>query len=275
MQGIWHKVRGPFRAISCTQHQWERFDIQDAGCLKCGAMHHCQTHLTDNHDCPLAHMLHGEICCTITGYSLPVVRYSADEYTDQCMSAKCGGHKHDCPIDNLSDEVHAIVEWFLVGSASRACKEDEVDRTLARCSAFVVKSLKQHKMDTAGEDERSLPCIPTILAQTLHHVKPRHSATASAEMCLFCSQHITKCLANLNMACAQQAKRVSTVVGLLYLMKQGLTIQNVQWLPRVPSLVNCLPHETCLEKTFNLSMKLVCETENEVKLALRQRVKLL
>jgi hypothetical protein len=275
MQGIWHKVRGPFRAISCAHHEWERFDIQDAGCLKCGAMHHCQTHLTDNHDCPLAHMLHGEICCTITGFSLPVVRYSADEFTDQYAASKNAGHAHVSTTDTLSDEVHTIVEWFLLGSASRACKEDEVDRTLARCSAHVVKSLKQHKMETAGEDRRSLPCIPTILAQTMHHVRPRHCTTASAEMCAFCSQHITKCLVNLNIPCAQQAKRVSTVVGLLYLMKQGLTIQNVQWLPRVPSLVNCLPHETCLEKTFKLSMKLVCETENEVKLALRQRVKLL
>jgi hypothetical protein len=64
-------------------------------------------------------------------------------------------------------------------------------------------------------------------------------------------------------------------VGLLYLMKQGLTIQNTQWLPQVQALQQCLPHETCLEKAFKLSMKLVCETENEVKLALRHRVKLL
>lgn len=275
MHSTWHRVRGPFRSVSCDQHTWERFDIQGAGCLMCGAAHECKTHLTDNCECPLAHLRSGDICCTITGYCLPVVRYSKCEYVDHCAAhAASSGRPQHQQVANLADEVDTIVNWFLLGAASQGCKIEEVDRTLARCHAHVVKALKLHKMETAGEEKRCLPCLPAILAQTMHNVKPKHSLVASEELCRFCSQHITKCLLNLNLA-GVQAKRVSTVVGLLYLMKQGLTIQNVQWLPRVPSLVNCLPHETCLEKTFKLSMKLVCETENEVKLALRQRVKLL
>ena len=137
-----------------------------------------------------------------------------------------------------------------------------------------MRTLKQQKMDTARSEPPTLPCLPSVLADTLHVLRPRQCSRATPQLCRFCAQHITRCLLNLRLGGAQ-SKRVSLVIGLLYLMKQGLTIQNVQWLPRVPSLQQCLPHETCLEKMFKLSMKLVCETENEIKLALRQRVKML
>jgi len=221
-------------------------------------------------------MCDGEVCCSITGFCVPTVRYSSDEYVDHAQHAhskSVGSYNAD---DSTSDEVNSIVEWFLLGGASQSCKREEVDRTIARCHALVVKALKQHKLDTATEGKRCLPCLPNVIAQTMHQVKPKTSGRATPELCAFCVHHITRCLINLNITSAgPPSKRLGVVVGLLYLMKQGLTIQNVQWLPRVPSLAHCLPHETCLEKTFKLSMKLVCETENEVKLALRQRVKLL
>lgn len=280
MHGIWQKVRGPFRGVSCANHKWERYDVQRAGCLVCGAAHECMPHLVDNRDCPLIHLCDGEVCCSITGFCLPVVRYSSDEYIDH--AAPPPGMVDDrkrlsaaSQVDILGDDVQTIVEWFLLGGSSQACKREEVDRTLARCQALIVKAFKQHKLDTAGEATRCLPCLPAIIAQTIHQVHPRNCSRATPDLCSFCVQHITRCLVNLGIHQVTQSKRVSLVVGLLYLMKQGLTIQNVQWLPRAPSLAQCLPHETCLEKTFKLSMKLVCETENEVKLILRQRVKLL
>ena len=279
MHGIWHKVRGPFRGVACTEHRWERYDVQRAGCLACGASHECSSNLVDSSGCQLVHQCDGEVCCSITGYCVPIVRYSTDEYIDHAEHARKPGEgaaqTHADKLDSLGDAVHTIVEWFLLGGASQACKREEVSRTIARCHTLVVKAFKQHKMDTAHEDRRCLPCLPSIIAQAVHQVHPRTSCQATPELCKFCSEHITKCLHNLDIPMAVQSKRVSLVVGLLYLMKQGLTIQNVQWLPRAPSLAQCLPHETCLEKTFKLSMKLVCETENEVKLALRQRVKLL
>jgi hypothetical protein len=113
----------------------------------------------------------------------------------------------------------------------------------------------------------------TVLAQTMHQLKLKVFKRASQELCLFCAGHITQCLNNLKLINVQNRK-VNLVLGMLYLMKQGLVIQNKQWLPKTPELSHCLPHETNLEKVFKLSMKLVCETENEIKLALRQQVKL-
>jgi hypothetical protein len=206
-----------------------------------------------------------------------VVRYGKNEYVDHAVlpDNHVSANYSSNPADELSDDVLSIVEWFLMGTKSVDCKENEVCRVLSRFQATMVKELKLHKMNDAASGRRSLPCLPTIVAQTMHQIHPKHTRRATPFLCRFCAEHITKCVLNLNMVLSTKNKRVGVVVGLLYLMKQGLTIQNIQWLPCVPTLVECLPHETCLEKTFKLSMKLVCETENEVKLALRQRVKLL
>ena len=268
MHHIWHRVRGPFRAIGCAEHQWERYDVHRAGCLLCGAGHEC-TPDTVGSVCPFAQLDDGSICCTITAYSPAVVRYSKHEYTDTLLPPENRAQKHH----DLFDEVQSTVEWFLLGAVSRACKLEETERTLQRCAALLVKSLKQQKADSAGPAGRPahLPCLPSALARVTHQLRPRPTVLPSHDLCVFCAQHITKCLITLQLGLAQN-KRVSTVVGLLYLMKQGLVIQNTQWLPRVATLAYCLPHETCLEKSFKLSMKLVCETENEIKLALRQKI---
>jgi len=125
-------------------------------------------------------------------------------------------------------------------------------------------------MDASRSGEPRLPSVVAALGHTLHVLRPQRIAAPTRRLCAFCAQHIARCLRGLDLRpCAH--KRVSLVVGLLYLMKQGLVIHGIQWLPRCPSLAHCLPHETCLEKGFKLSTKLVCETENEVKLVLRQR----
>ena len=266
MHHIWHRVRGPFRAIDCPEHRWERYDVNRAGCLLCGAAHECAPD-TVGSTCPFARLDDGSVCCTITAFSPAVVRYSKQEYTDTAPPPENRAQKHH----DLFEEVQGTVEWFLLGAASRACKLEETDRTLQRCSALLVKSLKQHKADDALRGTSTLPCLPSALARVVHQLRPRPTLLPTRELCVFCAQHIARCLITLRLGLAQN-KRVSTVVGLLYLMKQGLVIQNTQWLPRVAALAYCLPHETCLEKAFKLSMKLVCETENEIKLALRQKI---
>jgi hypothetical protein len=266
MHHIWHRVRGPFRAIGCDQHKWERYDVQRAGCLLCGVCHECTSDIVGS-VCPFAQLDDGSMCCTITAFSPPVVRYSKHEFVDTGIPPENRAQKHH----DLFEDVQSTVEWFLMGDVARACKIDESERTLQRCATLLVKSLKQHKTDSAREGTLCLPCLPSALAHILHQLRPRPTLIPTHELCEFCARHITKCLISLRLSLAQN-KRISTVVGLLYLMKQGLVIQNTQWLPCVDTLSFCLPHETCLEKSFKLSMKLVCETENEIKLALRQKI---
>lgn len=265
MHAIWARIRGPFRSVDCACHRWERYDADRAGCLACGTEHHCKPNMVDS-TCPLATLDDGSVCCTVTGFCPPVVRYSSEEYVNQFVPQE----RRPAASPTLEQDVLGVVEWFLLSATTRACKQEELARTLNRACLLVVKILKQHKLDLSKAGPPRLPCIVSVLANAVHILRPQRIATPQHSLCTFCAQHIARCLRELNLRpCAH--KRVSLIVGLLYLMKQGLVIQGTQWLPRCPSLTHCLPHETCLEKGFKLTTKLVCETENEVKLVLRQR----
>lgn len=265
-------MRGPFRILKCKSHNWERYDVQNAGCLSCGAHHKCESSLGVG-DCPLVRMDDCSICCTITGYCLPTVRYSDCEYVEGVSYKHC--KTTDSKYTGVCfDDVLSVIKWFLLGSLSVECKREEVDKIVARVHCSSVRVFKTKKMLSATHKaDPTLPCILSVMAQTLHQLKLKLYSRSSHELCAFCAKHITQCLNDLQLINTQNRK-VNLILGMLYLMKQGLVIQNKQWLPKTPELAQCLPHETSLEKVFKLSMKLVCETENEIKLALRQQVKL-
>lgn len=274
MKTIWHRVRGPFHALYCKKHAWERYNYNLAGCTQCGANHECADNLVDS-KCPLEQLQDGTICCTITGLCIPVVRYAADEYIDHAGPESCAASKHaqhaaarDPP---LYDEILATVSWFLTGKQAMQSKTEEITRMLQRCRCALARAFKQIKMTQVSNPKR-LPCILTALATALHAVRPRCYSQATQELCQVCAVGIEGCLRDLRLP-ATPSHRTNLIVGLLYLMKQGLVINNVQWLPKNGRLQRCLPHENCLERCFRLSMKLICETENEIKLTLRQRIK--
>lgn len=268
VHSIWRTVRGPFRVIQCNGHEWERYDIQRAGCLKCGCQHRCRDHLFES-ECSLVRLDDCSTCCTITGFCIPTVRYSDNEYIENITYApvkEAGRH-----TKVVFDEVLSLVKWFLTSNFSVSCKKNEVNKILARVHVTSLKLLKQQKAKCLLIGQP--PCFLTAFAQTMHHMKMKSFCRASHQLCMFCATHITQCLNNLQLVNVHNRKS-NLVLGMLYLMKQGLVIQNTQWLPRTPELASCLPHETNLDKVYKLSMKLVCETENEIKLALRHKVKL-
>ena len=272
LHAIWRTVRGPFRVMECKEqsHKWERYDCNYAGCLLCGTQHRCETNLVDS-KCPLAELDDGAICCTVTGFCVPNVRYGKGEYVDSAMPPPNPAARRGV---ELHDEIHSTVEWFLGGEQAEDSRKDEVDRTLARYQQLLVRALKQHKMDEAAQGLNRMPVLPCVVASAMHGLRPRMCVPVTRALCLQCSERITKCLTDLGMTGAP-GKRVDLVVGMLYLMKNGLTIANTQWLPRIPALKHCLPHESTLERRFKLSTKLICTCENEIKLHLRQRAGML
>jgi len=222
----------------------------------------------DSH-CPLERLDDGTVCCTITGFCVPAVRYSSNEYIDHAGPESCTTActtKGFVPA-GIHEEVFATVAWFLTGQQARHSKNEEISRVLQRARHALIRALKQHKMES-----RTLPCLPTVLATAFNTLRPRRYIPATPELCILCAASVEICLRDIRSP-ATPAHRTNLIVGLLYLMKQGLVLNNTQWLPRVHLLRYCLPHENCLERCFGLSMKLICETENEIKLALRQRIK--
>lgn len=269
MHSLWRRVRGPFRCLQCKEHKWEQYDCDQAGCLRCGAHHQCSRSLVGS-QCTLLTNDDSSICCTITGFSMPCIRYSSDEYvgdTHVLMSTNTSALKE---ID-LWNLVHQIVTWFLTGKITRENRNSKLNKIFLRQHNAFIKTVRKHKIDSNGA---ARVCIPEVLATVLHEQKVTNCTLASEVLCRLCTDHITRCITDLNWGRLEN-KHVRVVVGLLYLMKKGLVYNNAQWLQPVPELASCLPPESVLEKQFGLSMKLVCDTENEVKLALRQRMRML
>ena len=269
LHSLWRMVRGPFRCLQCREHRWEQYDCDQAGCLRCGAHHKCSSTLTGS-QCSLLTTDDASICCTITGFCLPCVRYSADEYMGDTHVLTSGDAAAPKEID-LWNVVHHIVTWFLTGKVTLEIRNVKINKILMRQHSIFTKTVRKHKIETHG---RSRICIPEVLATVLHEQKVANCTLASEHLCRVCTDHITRCMTDLNWG-RLESKHVRVVVGLLYLMKKGLVYNNAQWLHPVPELTACLPPESVLEKQFGLSMKLVCDTENEVKLALRQRLHML
>ena len=60
------------------------------------------------------------------------------------------------------------------------------------------------------------------------------------------------------------------VCGMLYMLRTGLTYKNRVLLAAIPEIDACLPHENKIELYFGISSKVICMTENEVKLVFRE-----
>jgi hypothetical protein len=60
------------------------------------------------------------------------------------------------------------------------------------------------------------------------------------------------------------------VCGLLFMLKPGLIFGNRVLLPAIPELQRCLPPENKLQSFLGVSSKIICMTENEVKMIFRE-----
>ena len=63
---VWHRVRAPFAmprgCHDCEMDDWEVFDVDKAGCVRCGRFHQCR----DGGEC-VSSMDHDHQACEITG----------------------------------------------------------------------------------------------------------------------------------------------------------------------------------------------------------------
>ena len=142
----WRIARGPFWAVTCKQHTWERYGVMNAGCIKCGCEHECQPDILTK-QCNIIQQEDGGLCCMITGYCPNVVRYSESEFVDTCTYRQV---KHHEPSVTNAEEIQAVVEWFLLGNTSHDFRQLEVGRILSKCKNLFIKFLKQDKLKSCN-----------------------------------------------------------------------------------------------------------------------------
>lgn len=270
---IWRTLRRPFRYPRCDagKCQWEVYDCNEAGCLKCGAHHHCASNAVDSR-CPLIQNDDLSRVCTITGQILPEVRHAPEEFVDTCAAAPERSEAHDplASVCDLEGEVERVVERLLLGPLARRYRDEENARQARKVSSGLHKALRQAKLKGLAGPPNVCRFIAEVVGQERNL---RFVASASRGLCGQCVRQIVVCLMNLRSKgarLAQGEKLDDLICGLLYLLRTGLTYQNHVLLMPIEEIAGCLPFENKLEAYFGISSKSICETENFIKLVFRE-----
>ncbi len=261
---VWRKVRRPFRYPSCTKCKWEVYDVNQAGCLKCGGLHECLSNSVDN-KCPLVQCDDRTRVCLITGYILPEVRHALQEYTDTTESVE----RHACAVE-IAPEVHSIVANLLQSERATRCREQENARQYARLTQNMHRQMRLFKLAQPGVPPNVCHILASAISQERYW---RFIEEASDDLVEHCTTNITKCLIELRsrgVKLASGTRLQDMVCGLLYMLKTGLIFKDRMLLLSIPEIDRCLPHENKIESYFGISSKVICMTENEVKLLFRE-----
>jgi hypothetical protein len=264
MHQVWRKVRKPFRYPSCRACTWEAYDAQQAGCLKCGRHHFCHANAVDN-TCPLIMCDDRTRVCQITGFVLPEVRHAASEFCDTT-------HFSDKPPpdNSLNREVTAVVYSLLTGERARRCRENENARQYTKLSHHLYRQMRVFK----ALHPNRLPCVCQLLSSAIQQERYwRFIEQAGEDLIEHCAETITNCLRELRLKGSRMiygSRLREMVCGMLYMLKHGLTYRDRILLQCIPEVDRCLPHENKIEAYFGISSKVICMTENEVKLVFRE-----
>lgn len=264
MHSIWQKIRRPFRYPRCTQDcKWEIYDVTNAGCLHCGASHTCQKMAFEG-NCPLVQCDDGSRVCSITGYVIPEVRYSKEEYMDNIVFPS------HCPVSmELDTEVGKYIDKILDSSYAVKCRKDENSYQCKKLYKGLVKSIRTFKLKHPNQ----IPNVCHLITNMLHQEKRiKFIYPASTELKQKCNQNILLCILDLKSKgykiCIGN-KLQDLVCGLVYLLRSGISYQNHELLSPVPEIARCLPIESRLKAYFSINSKVITSVENEVKLAFR------
>lgn len=264
MHAIWQNIRRPFIYPKCVNEcKWEIYDVTSAGCLKCGRNHTCKKHTFEG-DCVLIECEDGSRVCSITGYIIPEVRYSDNEYLDHVVFKNNNSVTHD-----LSVEVSKYIDKILNSHLTHKCRTEENSHQSKKIYKSFIKSIRQYKLKYPN----TIPNMCNLLTSVLQNEKRVNFIyPASKTLQVKCHGNILSCILNLKSKgykiCIGN-KLEDLVCGLIYLLKTGISYQNHELLAPIPEIAKCLPMESRLKTYFDINSKIITSIENEVKLAFR------
>lgn len=225
------------------------------------------TNSVDN-TCPLVTCDDRTRVCTITGYILPEVRHAENEYVDTATQQQLDRPCH--PTQDVDSEVYCIVSSLLLGDRATRCRLQENAKQYTRLTQHMHKQMRLFKMAQPG----MTPNIPQLLAAAVQQERYwRFIEEASEDLVRHCSTKITSCIIHLKKngtKITSGARTQDLVCGMLYMLRHGLVFHERVLLSAVPEIARCLPHENKIQAYFGISSKVICMTENEVKLTFRE-----
>lgn len=119
-------------------------------------------------------------------------------------------------------------------------------------------------------------CMVACMMGSVRQPRVNASQEERDAVCTWCVDAIYRHICLVNSMCkgvVTEAKLRTTVVGLLYMIRQGIIVHELVVLPRLQCLETLLPLENHLEPFFGVKAKCITETENVVKIILRSVTK--
>lgn len=267
MDRVWRHLHTPFELCAAARGlhdcEWQLFDADRAGCRRCSYIHVCSAD-----SCSLV-QTEESMVCEITGLCLVPKNFVQSQYSD-CVGYQGGATTSETARVQLG-EVRKVVQHVLASDRAEACRARTLEKVHARmhsCLQAAIASAGADLFNAVAMIEGSLSavCQRVDIPCALPAADMARVVEACArEICMLMSIAYYK----LRMPTRPSDMR-DNVVGLLFLMRTGITVHDVCVLPRLPLLRFVLPIENMLPKVFGIQSKTVTDVENRYKMNIRQ-----
>jgi hypothetical protein len=170
------------------------------------------------------------------------------------------------------DQINEIVTHLLLSDDARAAFKTELRRRAHRITHEMTTLIENH---TAGT-----PCNVICLLERVHQSFTNQNKLLcdfNPDLRVSIAATVVKHISHtINICQWQWIKNIKPVevrmyiVGLMYLMRSGVNVHNVQVIPCIPLLTYLLPTENLLETMFQYKSKHITDIDNKFKFFFRQ-----
>ena len=257
MVDIWRMLRRPFmlprNSAHCHQCEWEAIDLDVLGCRLCGNIHAC-----DVCTCKETFSTNDSVVCLISGIALRNLVFAEDEFVDTV--ALTG------PINQFDEDIDASIECTVHSMflSERSKREHRI-------------SFCEHVLRWSREALGVCPDLFAICVSKLNsahkyaHIFQSVCPEQRRDMATLASRECRRVL-HFMLRCGMPVKAVEVhrlTIGLLFLMKRGISHHSRVLLRKLPGIHILLPAENMLLRHYGIHPKFITETENRIKYCLR------
>jgi hypothetical protein len=273
----WVCMRRPFLLPTglvghdCGEH-WEKFDVDKAACKVCSKLHVCNSHTctriieNDGLICDVTGLFLGQRLIHVNDFP-----HTAENYY-RLESSPSTSLTSDLGTD--VDSITRVLKSILASKNTQKSIDNETGKLLNKLRMLGLRRMRQYRM---MKRIPNLCDIDAYLHQSLsgHRIPPPSVSSSDQERneCItLAALSISRLIAFMRTHCTNIpscVKQGGVVVGMLYMMRTGVTIDNITVLPRISQLKRLLPLEQHLPTFFNVRAKVVTEAENVIKYNMR------
>ena len=262
---VWYKLRSPFTlCASCVGFhtcQWETIDTNMAGCTLCSARHVCSIDT-----CQDVVQTEDALVCSVTGMCVSTQNLVLSAHTDTTMvrGQRVSGVVQRNTFTRIEIAVH--VAHLLSSDICHRAHTAELQKLSSKIiSQIGVKSTNSTSIFKSIE----------LAVSNMKYTRMVGSDFAKPRRLQLVEQASMQLTLTISSCCCFMPSVVrgcdlrTLVYGLLYLMRTGITVHNVCFLPVLKELEWCLPTESNLTRFFDFKAKHITEIENRFKFMFR------